>query len=148
MNTRSNVGSRRLAVIGLGYVGLPVAAAFARAGFNVLGFDIDPIRVAELRKGIDHTNEVEPAELLVASLRFTDDPAELGAADFFIVTVPTPIDAARRPDLSALLKASETVGRALKQRRFRRLRVHGLSRRHGGGLRARSRTRLRPEGGS
>ena len=115
MNTRSNVGSRRLAVIGLGYVGLPVATAFARAGFNVLGFDINPIRVAELRQGIDHTNEVESEELRMASLCFTDDPSQLGAADFFIVTVPTPIDAARRPDLSALLKASETVGRALKK---------------------------------
>lgn len=118
MNSRTNVGDHRLAVIGLGYVGLPVAATFARAGYNVLGFDINPLRVAELRNGSDYTNEVEPENLSAASLRFTDDPAELSQANFFIVTVPTPIDSARRPDLSALLQASETVGRALKQGDF------------------------------
>jgi UDP-N-acetyl-D-galactosamine dehydrogenase len=118
MENGSDARDRRLAVVGLGYVGLPVATAFARAGFKVLGFDIDPVRVAELRNGVDHTNEVEPADLRSPSIRYTDDPAELSDADFFIVTVPTPIDAARRPDLSALLKASETVGRALKKGDF------------------------------
>ncbi|WP_406857001.1 nucleotide sugar dehydrogenase [Alsobacter sp. KACC 23698] len=106
---------RRIAVIGLGYVGLPVATAFARSGVPVVGFDIDAVRIAELVAGHDRTRETEPADLKAPSLAFTQDEAELKAADFFIVTVPTPIDASRRPDLRALLGASETVGRALKR---------------------------------
>ncbi|MCP8940077.1 nucleotide sugar dehydrogenase [Alsobacter sp. SYSU M60028] len=105
---------RRIAVIGLGYVGLPVATAFAASGASVIGFDIDAERIAELREGRDRTREVEPERLAAPTLRYTHDPAELTRADFFIVTVPTPIDAARRPDLTALLRASETVGRAMR----------------------------------
>jgi UDP-N-acetyl-D-glucosamine/UDP-N-acetyl-D-galactosamine dehydrogenase len=101
-------------VIGLGYVGLPVAVAFGRSGIRVVGFDINPQRVRELQAGNDTTREVEALDLQHKSLTFTSDASELNGADFFIVTVPTPIDAARRPDLSALLKASVTVGRALK----------------------------------
>jgi UDP-N-acetyl-D-galactosamine dehydrogenase len=104
---------RKLAVIGLGYVGLPVAVAFARQGTPVIGFDVSAARIAELTAGRDHTREVEPRDLQHPSLLFTDDPAALAAADFFIVTVPTPIDRARRPDLSALMTASRTVGAAL-----------------------------------
>jgi len=106
---------RRIAVIGLGYVGLPVAIAFAKAGNRVIGFDIDAKRVAELRDGHDRTREAEPADLRNANLAVTADRAALAQADFFIVTVPTPIDNARRPDLSALLGASEIVGLALKR---------------------------------
>ena len=80
-----------------------------------IGFDIDATRIAELKAGRDRTREVEPADLRHPSLRLTCDPAALAAADFFIVTVPTPIDKARRPDLTALLAASRTVGKALKQ---------------------------------
>ena len=105
---------RRLAVIGLGYVGLPVAAAFARQGTPVIGFDIDATRIRELRSGCDRTREVE-AKDLAHNLSLTCNPGEIAAADFFIVTVPTPIDASRRPDLSALLLASKTVGGALKR---------------------------------
>jgi UDP-N-acetyl-D-glucosamine/UDP-N-acetyl-D-galactosamine dehydrogenase len=104
---------RKIAVIGLGYVGLPVAVAFGRSGVPVLGFDIDPERVRELVAGRDRTGEVEPADLRHPNMRFTADVSELGGADFFIVTVPTPIDDARRPDLSALLNASKTVGKAI-----------------------------------
>jgi UDP-N-acetyl-D-glucosamine/UDP-N-acetyl-D-galactosamine dehydrogenase len=106
---------RKLAVIGLGYVGLPVAVAFARLGAPVVGFDVDANRIAELRAGRDHTREVEPEGLTHPGLRFTSDAAELSSADFYIVTVPTPIDQARRPDLTALLRASRTVGGALKR---------------------------------
>ncbi len=81
----------------------------------MIGFDIDAARISELKSGRDRTREVEPDDLDHPSLRFTSDPTELSAADFFIVTVPTPIDQARRPDLSALLHASRTVGEALKQ---------------------------------
>jgi len=106
---------RKIAVIGLGYVGLPVAAAFARAGYPVVGFDIDETRVQELRTGQDRTREVETADLKHPSLSFSCDASSLRTSDFFIVTVPTPIDAARRPDLGAIFDASRIVGSALKK---------------------------------
>jgi UDP-N-acetyl-D-galactosamine dehydrogenase len=107
--------SRKIAVIGLGYVGLPVAVAFARSGAPVIGFDIDRKRVDELRSGHDRTLEVVGTDLKQASLHFENDPSRLADADFFIVAVPTPIDGARRPDLSAVLSASDTVGKVLKR---------------------------------
>ena len=106
---------RKIAVIGLGYVGLPVAIAFARTGTAVVGFDIDHARIDELRAGRDRTREVEPGELAQPSLRYESDPRALAGSDFYIVTVPTPIDAARRPDLRALMSASDAVGRVLKR---------------------------------
>ena len=106
---------RKIAVIGLGYVGLPVAVAFARCSFVVTGFDISERRVRELATGFDRTREVEAAELAQQWLRLTSDATDLKAADFFIVTVPTPINDAHRPDLTALLGASRTVGGALKR---------------------------------
>jgi UDP-N-acetyl-D-galactosamine dehydrogenase len=113
-----NIGAghgRKLAVIGLGYVGLPVAAAFARGGTPVVAFDISRERIGELQAGHDRTREVGADDLRLPTLRFTTDPDDLRAADFFIVTVPTPIDEAHRPDLRALLSASRTVGAALKK---------------------------------
>jgi UDP-N-acetyl-D-galactosamine dehydrogenase len=107
--------SRKIAVIGLGYVGLPVAVAFARTGAAVVSFDIDQNRVNELRSGHDRTLEVTPADLKQATLRFENEPSSLAGADFFIVTVPTPIDGARRPDLGAILSASDTVGKVIKR---------------------------------
>ena len=107
--------TRKIAVIGLGYVGLPVAVAFARSGVAVTCFDIDVTRVAELKSGHDRTREVEPTDLKQPTLNYTNDVAALKAADFYVVTVPTPIDDARRPDLGAMLKASESVGAALKR---------------------------------
>ena len=106
----------RIAVIGLGYVGLPLAAAFAEA-YPVIGFDIDARRIAELEAGHDRTAELSAAELATAAergIRYASDTAALADCDVLIVTVPTPIDAYRRPDLTPLLKASETVGRAIK----------------------------------
>ena len=105
---------RRVAVIGLGYVGLPVAVAFARSGASVIGFDIDRVRVEQLHAGFDRTHEVEKTELAQPTLVYTCEPEALAQADFFIVTVPTPIDPSRRPDLSAVLGAAETIGRYLK----------------------------------
>jgi UDP-N-acetyl-D-galactosamine dehydrogenase len=107
--------TRKIAVIGLGYVGLPVAVAFARSGAPVVGFDIDRKRVDALRAGQDRTLEVAEADLRQTSLRFEHEPLRLADADFYIVTVPTPIDGARRPDLAAVLSASDTVGKVLKR---------------------------------
>ncbi len=102
-----------LAVIGLGYVGLPLAVEFAKHR-PVIGFDIDAGRIVELRAGKDRTREVSAEEMGLANkLTFSDDPEALRAARIYIITVPTPIDAARRPDLGPLLRASETVGGVL-----------------------------------
>ncbi len=105
---------RRISVIGLGYVGLPVAVAFGRSA-RVVGFDVNPQRLAELRAGHDRTGEVADADLRAADILYTDRTEELRAADFHIVAVPTPVDDAHQPDLTPLVKASESVGRALKK---------------------------------
>ncbi len=103
----------KIAVIGLGYVGLPLAVAFAAAN-DVVGFDLKPQRLAELRAGEDSTLEVSAGELAAATrLKLSGDPEDLKSCNVFIVTVPTPIDAAKRPDLSALMAASRTVGGAI-----------------------------------
>ncbi len=102
-----------IAVIGLGYVGLPLAATFGRK-FKTLGFDINAKRVAELRQHHDHTLEVPEQELReAANLSFANDPEELKGCNVFIITVPTPIDDYKRPDLRPLESASRTVGRAI-----------------------------------
>jgi UDP-N-acetyl-D-galactosamine dehydrogenase len=104
-----------LAVIGLGYVGLPLAVEFGRHR-PVIGFDIRKERIAELRGGSDHTLETSPQELSDARhLSFTADAADLASAQIYIVTVPTPIDGSKRPDLTPLLRASETLGHVLKR---------------------------------
>jgi UDP-N-acetyl-D-glucosamine/UDP-N-acetyl-D-galactosamine dehydrogenase len=103
-----------LAVIGLGYVGLPLAVEFGKTR-PVIGFDIKPARIDELRRGQDNTLEVTPAELAQARhLTFTTQTADLAQATIFIVTVPTPVDDHKIPDLTPLVKASETVGKVLK----------------------------------
>ncbi len=107
--------SRRISILGLGYVGLPAAAAFARTRAPVLGFDIDPKRIAELLRGFDRTGEVERRSLLVDGLKFSSSAEDLKTADFHIVTVPTPIDAGKQPDLKPLKDASAMLGGILKQ---------------------------------
>ena len=103
-----------LAIIGLGYVGLPLAVEFGRKR-PVVGFDINAKRIAELRADHDHTLETEPDELKAAKhLSFTTNLDDLRACNCFIVTVPTPVDNHKRPDLRPLIGASETVGKALK----------------------------------
>ncbi|OED49903.1 Vi polysaccharide biosynthesis protein VipA/TviB [Rhodobacteraceae bacterium (ex Bugula neritina AB1)] len=104
----------KICVIGLGYVGLPLAAAFGQHR-DVVGFDIDPSRIAELRRGEDRTRELGAEELAVAEhLSFTSDPAEIAECAIYIVTVPTPVDANHTPDLGPLLSASAVVGGVLK----------------------------------
>jgi UDP-N-acetyl-D-glucosamine/UDP-N-acetyl-D-galactosamine dehydrogenase len=103
-----------IAVLGLGYVGLPVALGFSRAGFTVIGFDTNQRRIATLKDGHDWTGEAERAELARAALRLTSDASAMSDATFFIITVPTPIDTDRRPDLGAVISACETVGRVIR----------------------------------
>ncbi len=109
-----NLSNAQIAIVGLGYVGLPLAVEFGKHR-PVLGFDINTARIAELQAGHDSTLEVEPPQLAEASqLQFSSHAADLNACQVFIVTVPTPVDQANRPDLTPLIKASETVGKALK----------------------------------
>ena len=105
----------KLAVVGLGYVGLPLAVEFGKKR-SVLGFDINAQRIAELKEGRDHTLEVEPEELARAKqLEFTHEAELLARANVYIVTVPTPIDQYKQPDLTPLIRASETLGKVLKR---------------------------------
>jgi UDP-N-acetyl-D-glucosamine/UDP-N-acetyl-D-galactosamine dehydrogenase len=105
----------KIAIVGLGYVGLPLAVEFGKQ-FETLGFDINAQRIAELQTGTDRTLETTAAELQqAAKLRFTTNTNDLAACNIFIITVPTPTDKANRPDLIPLLKASETIGKVLKQ---------------------------------
>jgi UDP-N-acetyl-D-galactosamine dehydrogenase len=104
---------RIISVVGLGYVGLPVAVAFGKKSHTV-GFDVNPERIRELSVGHDRTGEVTSEDLSITDILFTDRIEDLRLADFHIVAVPTPVDEAHQPDLSLLLKASETVGKALK----------------------------------
>jgi UDP-N-acetyl-D-galactosamine dehydrogenase len=103
-----------IAVLGLGYVGLPVALHFARAGYSVIGCDVNARRVAALKEGEDWTREASKAELLNTKLHYTTAESEMRSATFFIITVPTPIDGDRRPDLSAVVKACESIGRVIR----------------------------------
>lgn len=104
---------RSISVIGLGYVGLPVAVAFSRY-YKVIAFDINQQRIAALQQGRDITREVTQAALQQADMQLTACEDDLAQADFYIVTVPTPIDEANKPDLTTLLSASKTLGNALK----------------------------------
>lgn len=106
---------QKIAIIGLGYVGLPLAVEFGKVR-PILGFDINNVRIAELASNKDITLEVTASDLASAhQIEYSCDPSKLEDCDIFIVTVPTPIDSANRPDLTPLIKASETVGKAMKQ---------------------------------
>lgn len=108
-----NLDNAKIAIVGLGYVGLPLAVEFGK-NRKVIGFDINQARIAELRSGQDSTLEVSPEELKTASeLSFSSDLADLASCGIFIVTVPTPVDKANRPDMTPLIRASETVGKVM-----------------------------------
>ncbi|MFP4025323.1 MAG: NAD(P)-binding domain-containing protein, partial [Thiohalospira sp.] len=104
----------KLAVIGLGYVGLPIALEFAKK-IQVIGFDIKPERVEMMKKGIDPSRELPSEAFEGCDIKFTAETEDLLEASFFIVAVPTPIDEHKLPDLMPVLKASETVGKVLKE---------------------------------
>ena len=111
-----NEGKERIVVIGLGYVGLPLAVALARS-FDVLGLDIDARRVAELESGHDRTHEIDAARLAGSALRYTSDSSAGAGADIYIVTVPTPVDAENQPDLKPVIGATEAVATMLDPER-------------------------------
>jgi UDP-N-acetyl-D-galactosamine dehydrogenase len=104
----------RIAVIGLGYVGLPVALAFAKKFPKTIGFEINLEKVTELRQGIDRTGEVSSEELKSSALKITANPYDLAETNFFVVAVPTPVAIDNRPNLTPLIKASKTIGKVLK----------------------------------
>jgi UDP-N-acetyl-D-galactosamine dehydrogenase len=115
-----NIQNTKISVIGLGYVGLPLAIEFGKK-YNVLGFDINSKRVNELKSGVDSTQEADlegmkeaTANLANGGLRFSDEVSDLKDCNVFIVTVPTPIDQFKAPDLTPLIKASEMLGKVLK----------------------------------
>lgn len=105
----------RIAVVGLGYVGLPLAVALSKAGFDVVGYDIRSARIEELRQGVDRTGELEPTDLADNAIRFSSDEGVLSDCTFFIVAAPTPIDESKKPDLEPLLSATRVVGRHLSK---------------------------------
>lgn len=106
--------NQRIAIIGLGYVGLPVALALAKKFPGTVGFDISEAKVAELKLHLDRTGEVPADHLRASTITFTASPNDLVKATFFVVAVPTPIDRNRKPDLTPLIKASETIGKVLQ----------------------------------
>ncbi|MBF8151813.1 nucleotide sugar dehydrogenase [Exiguobacterium sp. TBG-PICH-001] len=123
MNTLNNTSTvvpllpakdRSIGIVGLGYVGLPVAVEFGMSK-QVVGFDINESRLNELKNGLDQTNEVESDYLKKSEVIYTNEISKLSECDFIIVAVPTPVDDSKKPDLTPLLKASETVGKALKK---------------------------------
>ncbi|THI82711.1 MAG: nucleotide sugar dehydrogenase [Nitrospira sp. CG24A] len=105
----AQANGRKIAVVGLGYVGLPIAVAFGKRQ-RVIGFDINKAKILELEKGFDRTGEVSAADLNATDVHYTCEPGDLKAADFIIVAVPTPINEALQPDLTALRKSSELIG--------------------------------------
>jgi UDP-N-acetyl-D-galactosamine dehydrogenase len=104
-----------ICVVGLGYVGLPLAAAFGRTGWKTYGFDINPKRIETLQSGEDWTHELTPAQLKETAIEYSADPAIIGKADTIIVAVPTPVDEANNPDMTPVHKASVTVGKNMKK---------------------------------
>jgi len=106
---QKKIRARKIAVVGLGYVGLPIAVAFGKQQ-RVIGFDINKAKIAELQKGLDRTGEVSSADLKATDVHYTYQPGDLKAADFIIVAVPTPINEALQPDLTALRRSSELIG--------------------------------------
>lgn len=108
-----NIEEIKIAVIGLGYVGLPVAVAFARKFKNTVGFDLSKNRIDTLNSGIDKNSDIDSAELKKSTIKYTTNEEDLRGCNFFVVAVPTPIDTDKRPDLSPLKSASEIVGRAV-----------------------------------
>ncbi len=108
-------GKKAIAVVGLGYVGLPLCTAFGKVYKRVIGFDIKSSMIEELKKGMDHTGEVSEEDIKNPSIEYTDDPSKLKEASLIVVTVPTPVNSHKLPDLRPLILASETIGKNLSK---------------------------------
>lgn len=106
---------KTVCIVGLGYVGLPLAHAFAREGFATIGYDIAQSRIAELQKGHDRTGELSDGQLKMVAIRFSTDPSVMREADVIILAIPTPVDDANKPDLSLVESATRTVGKNVKK---------------------------------
>jgi len=104
-----------LCIVGLGYVGLPLAVLFSKKGYKVIGYDINEERIKELRQGIDRTNEVSKEDLKSTNIEFTTNPEKISEANVIIVTVPTPIDEHKIPNLNPLKSATKTVGKYMQK---------------------------------
>jgi UDP-N-acetyl-D-galactosamine dehydrogenase len=109
-----NIENLRIGIIGLGYVGLPLAVEFGKH-FRVIGFDINNKRISELKRGIDRTREIEPAAFENTLLSLSSNIKELKSCNFYIVTVPTPLNKFKSPDLTFLISASKSLGEILKK---------------------------------
>ena len=145
MSAIKNLSDIKLAIIGLGYVGLPLAVEFGKRR-GVVGYDINPSRIAGLRAGHDTTLEVSNVDLHDATgLSYTTEITDLAGCNVYIVTVPTPIDEHKRPDLSPLINASRTIGQVLKKGDIVIYEFDRLSRSHGGGVHAGSGKRVGDE---
>lgn len=108
--------NKKLAIIGLGYVGIPLAVEFVKKGFDVTGFDINTAKIENLKNGIDATGEVDSNDIeALKRIRFTDQQSDLNPVDIYIVTVPTPIDQSKQPDLKPILSASRLIGECLSK---------------------------------
>lgn len=108
--------NKKLAIIGLGYVGIPLAVEFVKKGFDVTGFDINTAKIENLKNGIDATGEVDTNDIeALKRIRFTDQQSDLNPVDIYIVTVPTPIDQSKQPDLRPILSASRLIGECLSK---------------------------------
>lgn len=107
--------SKTIAIVGLGYVGLPLAHAFATKGHSVLGFDVDTTRINELNQHVDRTQELTTEQLSAVTIHYTADASALREADIVILAIPTPIDANKKPDLTLVRSATETIGANLKE---------------------------------
>ena len=110
----NNVSSPYVAVIGLGYVGLPLALALARH-YTVIAYDISVVRITELKNNVDVTEEISTNELATSELFFTNNTEDIAGADYLIITVPTPVDSQNRPNLSHVLSACQIIGQGLKK---------------------------------
>lgn len=133
-----NETPKQICVVGLGYVGLPLAVAFAKH-LPTIGYDVNETRIKELQAGYDHNGEISEADLRSPNLILTTDPTQMRDADVIIITVPTPVDKAKRPDLRYLISASETVGQHMKRGAIV---VYCVPRLHRGRLRPCAGTRL------
>ena len=111
--------NKKISVIGQGYVGLPLTIEFGKKYKKIVGFDNSSKRILEIKKNIDNNKEIKKSEFIKArNVNFTDDPKNISNSDFFIITVPTPLNRNKKPDLSNLIKATKIVAKKIKKKKY------------------------------